>query len=195
MMVGMVARSDSKDRMISAARRLFREHGYVGTALSDVVAESQAPRGSVYFHFPGGKEELATEVVLRYSADVIAHINRTAGRTRTAQEFVAAFLAFFRDAIVSSDYREGCAAAPIVIESIPASEPLTAVASRGFRDVIATLTARLVEKGVADSDAEAIAINMVTSMEGALILCRVLRSPGPFDAAISMLVESLEKHS
>jgi TetR/AcrR family transcriptional regulator, lmrAB and yxaGH operons repressor len=45
-----------------AARRLFREHGYLGTALSDVVTESAAPRGSIYFHFPGGKEELATEV-------------------------------------------------------------------------------------------------------------------------------------
>lgn len=83
-MVGMAARSDSKDRMITAARRLFREHGYTGTAMSDVIAESQAPRGSLYFHFPGGKEELATEVVLRYTADVIAHINRTAGRTDRA---------------------------------------------------------------------------------------------------------------
>jgi hypothetical protein len=44
--------------MIAAARRLFREHGYLGTALSDVVTESAAPRGSIYFHF-GGKEELA----------------------------------------------------------------------------------------------------------------------------------------
>ncbi|MGB9303996.1 MAG: helix-turn-helix domain-containing protein [Mycobacterium sp.] len=36
----------------AAARRLFREHGYQGTALSDVVTESAAARGSVYFHFP-----------------------------------------------------------------------------------------------------------------------------------------------
>ncbi|MGE0217056.1 TetR/AcrR family transcriptional regulator [Mycolicibacterium sp.] len=187
----MAARSDSKDRMISAARRLFREHGYIGTAMSDVIAESQAPRGSLYFHFPGGKEELATEVVLRYSADVITHINRTAGRTDTAQDFVTEFLAYFREDIVASDYREGCAVAPIVVESTPASKALTDVISRGFRDVIATLTARLVEKAVPDPDAEAIAINILTSMEGALILCRVLRSPGPFDAAISMLTMSL----
>jgi len=65
MMGDMPRRSDSRDRMIAAARRLFRAHGYFGTALSDVVAESAAPRGSLYFHFPGGKEELATEVALQ----------------------------------------------------------------------------------------------------------------------------------
>src|ERR1700754_4254703 len=83
MMGDMPKRSDSKDRMIAAARRLFRQHGYFGTALSDVVAESSAPRGSLYFHFPGGKEELATEVALVHSADAIAHINRAAGTTHT----------------------------------------------------------------------------------------------------------------
>ena len=62
--------------MITAARRLFREHGYMGTALSDVIAESAAPRGSMYFHFPGGKEELAVEVSLRHGAEAIAHVNR-----------------------------------------------------------------------------------------------------------------------
>ncbi|MDT7695716.1 MAG: TetR/AcrR family transcriptional regulator, lmrAB and yxaGH operons repressor, partial [Pseudonocardiales bacterium] len=60
----MASRSDSKARMITAARRLFRERGYLGTAFSDVLAESGAPRGSVYFHFPGGKEELGTEVAI-----------------------------------------------------------------------------------------------------------------------------------
>src|SRR5215470_296679 len=92
MMSDMPRRSDSKDRMIAAARRLFREHGYQGTALSDVVTESAAPRGSVYFHFPGGKEELATEVALVHTADAIAHINRAAGTTSTAAQLIEACL-------------------------------------------------------------------------------------------------------
>src|ERR1700744_3603278 len=149
MMDDMVQRSDSRDQMITAARRLVREHGYLGTALSDVIAESSAPRGSLYFHFPGGKEELATEVTLRHTADVITHINRIAGVTTTAADFIAGFMMRFRDEIVESDYRQGCAVAPIVIESTPASPLLSDVTRRGFGDVIATLAARLEEKGVA----------------------------------------------
>ena len=97
--------------MITAARRLFREHGYVGTASSDVITESGAPRGSLHFHFRGGKEELATEVALHQAADCIAHINRVAGNTDTAAQFIRQFIGGLRDEIVASGYREGCAIA------------------------------------------------------------------------------------
>jgi len=188
----MPRRSDSKDRMIVAARRLFREHGYFGTALSDVVSESSAPRGSLYFHFPGGKEELATEVALVHAADTIAHINRAAGTTDTAAELIAAFIGRPRDEIAASDYRQGCAVAPIVLDSIPASTKLADTVRRGFQDVITTLAARLREKGVTADHAGQLALNAVTAMEGALILSRVLRSPEPFDAAIAELTARAE---
>jgi TetR/AcrR family transcriptional regulator, lmrAB and yxaGH operons repressor len=192
MMGDMPKRTDSKDRMIAAARRLFRERGYFGTALSDVVAESAAPRGSLYFHFPGGKEELATEVALMHAADAIAHINRAAGTTDTAAELIAAFIGRPRDELMASDYREGCAVAPIVIESTPASAQLSDTARRGFQDLIATLAARLAEKGIPEDRAGRLALNAVTAMEGALILGRVLRSREPFDAAIAELTASAE---
>src|SRR6202030_3679697 len=120
MMDDMPRKSDSKDRMIAAARRLFREHGYLGTALSDVVTESAAPRGSIYFHFPGGKEELATEVTRLHASDRIAHINRAPAATPTAAELIAVFMGRERDALVPSGYPEGCAVTPIVIEATPA---------------------------------------------------------------------------
>ncbi|OBI51255.1 TetR/AcrR family transcriptional regulator [Mycobacterium sp. E796] len=188
----MAQRSDSRDRMIAAARGLFREHGYLGTALSDVIEESAAPRGSLYFHFPGGKEELATEVVLRHTSEVIAHVNRVAGATTTAADLIAGFLKLFRDEIVSSDYRRGCAVAPIVIESTPASQPLSDVTRRGFGDVIATLAARLEEKGVSRERAHDLATLAVTTMEGALILSRTLRSPKPFETAITTLTAAAQ---
>lgn len=178
--------------MIAAARRLFRERGYFGTALSDVVAESSAPRGSLYFHFPGGKEELATEVALLHSADAIANINRAAGTTNTAAELIAAFIGRPRDELIASGYREGCAVAPIVIDWTPASARLTETTRRGFGDLIATLAARLTEKGIPENRARQLALNAVTAMEGALILSRALRSPEPFDAAIAELTASAQ---
>jgi TetR/AcrR family transcriptional regulator, lmrAB and yxaGH operons repressor len=187
MMIVMVRRSDSKDRMISAARRLFREHGYTGTAMSDVITESAAPRGSMYFLFPGGKEELAVEVALAHGAAIIAQVNRAAGTTETAAEFVAAFLDHFRDHIVSTDYREGCAVAPVVLDATPASGPLSDVTRRVFGDLITTMTARLEEKSVPHKRAEALAINTISAMEGAFILTRALRSPQPFQTAIAAL--------
>jgi AcrR family transcriptional regulator len=188
----MPKRSDSKERMIAAARRLFREHGYLGTALSDVVTESAAPRGSLYFHFPGGKEELASEVTLLHAGDHIANINRAAAATSTAAQLMEAFIARIRDELVASNYREGCAMAPIVIESMPGSDQLSDVTRRGFQDMIATLAARLTEKNIPASRATQLATHTWTSVEGALILSRVLHSPEPFDLAIAQLTATAE---
>jgi TetR/AcrR family transcriptional repressor of lmrAB and yxaGH operons len=192
MMDDMPKRSDSKERMIAAARRLFREHGYLGTALSDVVTESGAPRGSVYFHFPGGKEELAGEVTLLHAGDHIAHINRAAAATSTAGQLIEAFIGRIRDELIASNYREGCAMAPIVIESTPASAQLSDANRRGFQDLIATLAARLTEKNVPASRATQLATHAWTSVEGALILSRVLRSPEPFDLATAQLAATAD---
>jgi TetR/AcrR family transcriptional regulator, lmrAB and yxaGH operons repressor len=192
MMGDMPKKSDSKDRMIAAARRLFREHGYLGTALSDVVAESAAPRGSIYFHFPGGKEELASEVTLLHAGDHIAHINRAAATTNTAGELIEAVIGRIRDELISSNYREGCAMAPIVIESTPASDQLSDATRRGFQDMIATLAARLTEKGIPHDCATELATHAWSSVEGALILSRVLHSPEPFDLAIAQLAATAD---
>jgi AcrR family transcriptional regulator len=192
MLGDMPKRTDSKDRMIVAARRLFREHGYMGTALSDVVSESAAPRGSVYFHFPGGKEELATEVALVHAADAITRINRAAAATSTAAELITAVIGRERDDLVSSNYHEGCAMAPLVIETAPASAGLSDVTRRGFTDIIAALAARLAEKDVPHDRAVELATSAVTSIQGALILGRVMRSPDPFDMAIAELAASAQ---
>ena len=192
MMADMPKKTDSKQRMVAAARRLFREHGYLGTAFSDIVTESAAPRGSIYFHFPGGKEELATEVTLLHVSDRISHINRAASAATTAAELIEMFVGRERDDLVASDYREGCALAPIVIESTPASGQLSDATRRAFHDLIATLAARLTEKGVPQSQSTRLATNVWASVEGALILSRVLRSPDPFDAAIALLTTAAD---
>ncbi|HXO45814.1 MAG TPA: TetR/AcrR family transcriptional regulator [Mycobacterium sp.] len=193
MMGDMPKKTDSKERMVAAARRLFREHGYLGTALSDVVTESAAPRGSIYFHFPGGKEELATEVTLLHASDRIAQINRAAAAATSAAQLIEIFMGSERDDLVASGYREGCAVAPIAIEATPASEQLSDTTRRAFTDLIATLAARLTEKGLPRERAIQLATNVWTSVEGALIVSRVLRSPEPFDMAIAGLTAAADQ--
>ena len=92
-----------------------------------------------------------------HTADSIAHINRVAGTAGTAADLIAAFIGRSRDEIVASDYREGCAIAPIVIDSTPASAQLTDTTRRGFQDVIATLASRIAEKGVPEDRAAKLA--------------------------------------
>jgi len=178
--------------MVAAARRLFREHGYNGTALSDVLVESDAPRGSVYYHFPGGKEEIAAEVTVLHAHKTIATIDRAAETATTAAELIEAVVTELRDELVASDYRQGCAVAPIVLEATLSSPALHAAAQRGFSNVITTLARHLSALDIAEDRAVALATHTVVSFEGALILSKVMRSPDAFDAAIAGLIESIE---
>src|SRR5207244_1044173 len=54
----MAKAADSKEKTLAAAALLFRRQGFHGTALHDVLAAAGSPRGSLYFHFPGGKEQI-----------------------------------------------------------------------------------------------------------------------------------------
>src|ERR1700722_8631819 len=130
---------------------------------------------------------------LLHASDPIAQINRAAAATTTAAQLIETFIGRERDELVASNYREGCAVAPIVIEATPASDQLSDATRRAFQDVIATLAARLAEKGLAHENALEMATNVWTSVEGALILSRALRSPDPFDMAIALLTAAADQ--
>src|ERR1700694_1694228 len=86
--VGMSDKPDSKEKTILAAAKLLRRHGYNGTALSDILAAAGSPRGSLYFHFPNGKEEIAV-AALTHAADSVRQAIAGAAKTsKSADEFL-----------------------------------------------------------------------------------------------------------
>uniref|UniRef100_UPI001892272F TetR/AcrR family transcriptional regulator n=1 Tax=Catenulispora rubra TaxID=280293 RepID=UPI001892272F len=74
----MGQRSDARQKMVQAAKQLMRERGYNATAFSDVLKLSGAPRGSVYFHFPGGKTELAIAAAGAHAREQVELIDQAA---------------------------------------------------------------------------------------------------------------------
>ncbi|MFD4673283.1 TetR/AcrR family transcriptional regulator [Lentzea sp. NPDC058450] len=183
-------RSDARQKMVSAARELFREQGYHATALSDVLKRSEAPRGSVYFHFPGGKAELAVEAAALHSQEQVATIDRAAAAATSPAELVRAYLEQARTNLLASDYRQGCAVAPLVIESTRDSEELDAAGGRSFATIIAALAGHFAAFAMAPDDARRLADATVAGAEGALITARALRDDAPFDAMIDVLTRS-----
>ncbi|MEM8579499.1 MAG: helix-turn-helix domain-containing protein [Pseudomonadota bacterium] len=61
----------TKDRLIQAAMRLFRSHGYNGVGVAEILAEAKAPKGSLYHHFPNGKADLAVAAAQKASDEML----------------------------------------------------------------------------------------------------------------------------
>src|SRR6201992_2367909 len=111
---GMGKRSDAKQKMVQASRQLIRERGYNATAFSDVLKLSGAPRGSVYFHFPGGKAEMAIAAAAADAQEQVEPIARAAEQAGSAAQLIEVYLDLGREGMVASGYARGCGIAPLV---------------------------------------------------------------------------------
>jgi TetR/AcrR family transcriptional regulator, lmrAB and yxaGH operons repressor len=184
----MGQRSDAKSKMIKAARQLIRERGYHATAMSDVLELSAAPRGSVYFHFPGGKTQLAVEAAKEYAREQAALVERAAEGADSAVELVSAYVTRARENLIRSNYTEGCTIAPLVLEGARESEQLANAVSAAFSLIMESLAFQFAFFGMARSSARELAEAVVSGVEGALVTARAFRSPAPFDSVLAALV-------
>jgi len=175
--------TDTRDRIVNASAELFRRQGYTGTGLKQVVAEADAPFGSLYHFFPGGKEQLAEEVI------------RIAGRfylqlfeaiSEDAPDVVAATRDFFAGAAETlrvTDYADACPIATVALEVASTNDTLRAATADVFESWIAAATDRATQAGVPRRKARELAISLLASLEGAFVLSRATRSTEPLEVA------------
>ena len=160
--------------------RLFDRQGFHGTGLAQVIADSGAPRGSFYFHFPGGKEQLAHEAIAVARDEVIAVMD-AAGRDDPAAILrgTAAALAAWLE---RSAFAEGCAVASITLDVAADREHLRIDCRDAFRAWHEHLAEALRAAGTPGADAADQAWTCVAALEGAVVLSRAERSAEPVRA-------------
>jgi TetR/AcrR family transcriptional regulator, lmrAB and yxaGH operons repressor len=188
----MPRRTDSRSRMIHTAAELFRQRGYHATTFSDVVRESGAPRGSTYFHFPGGKAELAREAIARAGDEVEAMVDEAAGHADDPGSLVRALGQIFAGRFERSGYQSGCAIATMVLELAPRDGGFSADFDRVFARWRAALVTRFQPLGIAPDRAAALADLTISALEGALVLSRAARSIEPFNTTTEALIGAID---
>jgi TetR/AcrR family transcriptional repressor of lmrAB and yxaGH operons len=164
--------------MLSTARTLFARQGLHGTGINQVLAEGGAPKGSMYFHFPGGKQQLAAEAMEASATEMAAAIKATIEAIDDPPAAVRTMADALGQRLVESQFQEGCPLATVALES--ASTDVVRDACRdGYRQWLDLITADLHKHGLTTSRAEGLAVLILSSIEGALLLARVQRSTQP----------------
>jgi TetR/AcrR family transcriptional repressor of lmrAB and yxaGH operons len=172
----------SRPALVAAAGRLLRRQGYAATGLAQIVSESGTSVGSLYHHFPGGKEGLAVAAIDEQGAAIAALLARLLDREADVATLVVRWLEAM-GGMLAADVYDGCPIAPSAVESIAASPPLRAAAARAFGSWQELLAARLRGDGWAAAAAESDASAVLSLLEGALMLARTLGDPAPLQAA------------
>lgn len=185
-------RRGTKQRMLDSAVLLLRERGAPGVTVDAVLAHSGAPRGSVYHHFPGGRNEMLLGAV-RLAGDYIAAMVDDSVADGDVQQTMARLVRFWKRALTKTDYRAGCPVVAMAVDSRESVPEAAELVREIFARWQASLSDVLSANGFAHDRAQRLATLIVSAVEGAVILCRAHRDLTPLDDVLTEIAPLLDQ--
>lgn len=175
--------------MVQHTVLLLARKGLQGASFSEILQASGAPRGSLYHHFRGGKEELVLAALEEARETALSFLVGLKGRR--AAEVVSSFTSWWRRLLVQGNLEAGCA---VVAVTVAAETPaLLERAGEVFFMWRAQLAELFIAGGVPGARAPRLASLMISTFEGATALARAERSLEPFDLAVSEVRRAVEE--
>ena len=173
----------TRDRILEATAELFRRHGYTGTGLKQIVTAAQAPFGSVYHHFPGGKEQLGAEVIRSSGRMYFELFEMVMDMSPDVVTGTSDFFAGAAETLRQTDYADACPIATVALEVASTSEPLRVATADVFDGWIDGATERLAAAGIPRDTARTLAFQILSLLEGAFVFDRARRSTEALESA------------
>jgi len=168
--------------LLDSAATLFRRQGYAATGVNQILESADVKPGSLYHHFPDGKQGLAAAVVDAAGGDIERRLRRFLDSDLAVADIVDAWIDLM-SAGLSSDQRDGCPIEPVATESVNASPQVREASAKAFGSWCLAVADRLRADGWPDGDAEQTALTVIALLEGALILSRIAGNPDALSAA------------
>jgi AcrR family transcriptional regulator len=184
--------TSTKERIMDTTAELFRRYGYTGTGMKQIVAEANAPFGSIYHFFPDGKAQLGEEVIHR-SGEMYRELFEAI--FEAAPDVVTATSDFFLGAaetLRQTDYADACPIETVALEVASSNEPLRKATAAVFDSWIAAGTRRLAEAGLPEARARALTVAFIAALEGAFVLCRATRTTEALEVAGAQMTAAVE---
>ena len=176
--------SDSRQRMIESAAVLLAKRGLQATAFSDVIERSGAPRGSIYHHFPGGKDELVDAAISLAGDRALRVLDAVDGKSPA--EVTGYFIDLWRAVLVRSRLTAGCAVLAVTVATD--SPELLDHAAEIFRAWRGRLADLYMAGGLTSEAAARFATTVVAATEGAVVVSRAEQSLEPFELVAEQLL-------
>jgi TetR/AcrR family transcriptional repressor of lmrAB and yxaGH operons len=184
----------AKDRILEAAIFLMKQSGLAGAGINQLIARSGAPKGSVYYYFPEGKQQITGEALMLYAQRVAVAFERALSSKRKPGDKVRALFRFVADRFEEGAFEQSCAAGAVTLDldadEVVAIRPIIEAAFASWQTVIANhLPIR------SRARRESLAGLVLSTIEGAYIRGRAERSRNAFEEAGEWLAQLTQSES
>lgn len=166
----------TRDQIIETTCTLLEAQGYHATGLNQIIAESGSPKGSLYYYFPQGKEELVAEAVARSGRITERNIRAGLAKIADPAEAIASFVRVIAGAVESSNFSAGGPLTTVALETVKSSERLNLACREAYGWLRGAFAEKLSAEGFAPERAAVLATFIVSAIEGGIILSRTNHS-------------------
>ena len=181
----------TKTRILYAGAELFGRQGYTGTGLKQISEAAQAPFGSLYHHFPGGKEELGDDVIRQAGEFFRVLVDAVFASEPDIVAGVRAVFGGAAETVRATGFQDACPIAAIALEVASTNERLRIATADVFDSWIATATARFAAAGIPEPRSRELAIAMIAAIEGGFLLARATRDTTALHTAGRLLADTV----
>jgi TetR/AcrR family transcriptional repressor of lmrAB and yxaGH operons len=175
--------------IVDATSRLLRRQGYAATGLNQIIDDSGAPKGSLYFHFPEGKDELVAAALGHAADEWRAELLASIGDETDLAKSLTLVGERIAKELESSAFKHGCPLATVTLEAAATNPALRAVISDRYGRLETEIANRITAAGVPAKQARASTLMFLSALEGALLLARAHKDASIVRTVVAQLAQ------
>lgn len=173
----MKNKTDSREKILTAAAMLFQIKGYNATGLNEILKESDSPKGSLYYYFPGGKEELALEAINLTSKTIQKRLENTLNAHSNPIEAVQSVIKNIVNDLENDGKLKDISLSLIALETYLSIESLRKACESAFLTIENIYAKKLMESELSKEATNELATFIQVSIEGAITASVTEKNP------------------
>lgn len=183
---------DTKPLIIDIATKLFQQKGYIGVGLNEILKECGISKGSLYYHFPNGKEELLIACLQSLNEAIMKDITEIFEEYSTTNEATYAMIEKLIANYETEGTLTGYTFSSIVSEMASLSDSVRNACAKLYSEIQTIYFQKLVADGFSNNEASSNALIMTASIEGGMLLCLIQKAKEPLQVIAQVLPQILK---
>lgn len=183
--------ADTRTQILLTMARLIEKQGYHATGLNEIIRESGTPKGSLYYYFPDGKEQIGAEAILEAGKIIAERLQGVMALDLPPAEAIPFFMQQLAKNMEAQDFHLSSPLTIVAVETAITSERINQACRQAFDLILAVFKEKFVASGFSEERAVELSMLITTLVEGGILMSRTFHDATPMRLAAGRLQEYL----